>query len=189
MIYKVFEKVGKVLLFLFISFLGFACGNTAEKERVETNNKKSEIASDSLKQEENLKAFDESFKLENYLLKSLQNNDFITVSESAGIFISPDSLQIDKMKKSNGEETFYIIADDNIYYEYEASEFLKEKNIKVINPATRYIKFIAKGKEFYFDTKSQASIGWTAVLFSPSKPAPKIINPVDIEQEFEEYFK
>ena len=178
----------KSLIFMF-AVLVLGCQEPSDKGIVATNAVKKTLNADSLRQEDNLRAFEESYKVENYLISSMPSNEYITVSENAGIFISPDTLQIEQMKKSNGEETFYTVADDNIYYEYEASQFLKEKKIQVINPSTRYIKFLSKAKEFYFDTKPKAAIDWTAVLFSPDKPAPRIVNSADIEQEFQEYFK
>ncbi|WP_205504610.1 hypothetical protein [Rufibacter psychrotolerans] len=144
---------------------------------------------DSIKQAGNWKAFEESFVLKNYLVSKIPSNDFITISQKAGIFISPDSVQIESLKKENGEEDFYTVADDNSYFEHEASEYLKEKKFRIVYPTKRYIKFISKNHEFYFDTKAKAARGWTAILFSPEKGAPKIINPADIDLEFQEYLK
>jgi len=157
----------------------------AERE----NPKLTKADTDSIKQAANWKAFEESFKLENYLVSSIPSNDFITVSHKIGIFISPDSVQIEQLKKENGEEDFYTVADDNNYFEYEAAEFLKEKKFKIVHPTNRYIKFISNKKEFYFDTKAKAARGWTAIIFSPEKGAPKIINPIDIDLEYQEYYK
>jgi hypothetical protein len=174
------------------NFIGTSCNDSSIKEVQASGNEKAEtteINADSLKREENWRAFEESFKLENYLVSSIPSKDFITVTEKAGVFISPDSIQIEHLKKENGEEDFYTVADDNIYFQHEASKFLKGKKFKVIHPKARYIKFVSKGKEFYFDTKSKAAVGWTAILFSPEKPSPKVVNAADIELEYQEYFK
>jgi hypothetical protein len=153
------------------------------------NKSNAKVIADSLQDIEEMKAYEAAYKIENYLVSSIPNKDFTIVSENAGVLIGPDSLQIVKMKKEMGEEDFYIVADDNIYYDYEASEFLNQKKFKLVYPKTRYIKFVSKGKEYYFDSKSKAAAGWTAVLFSPSKPTPRIINTADIEGEFKDYMK
>jgi len=124
-----------------------------------------------------------------FLVFSAPTADLTLISEKAGIFIGPDNLQIEQLKSEIGEDDFYTIADDNNYYESEASDFLEQKNIKIVYPKTRYLKFkTATGKEFNFDTKSKANPGWLTVLFDPKKESPIIVSPVDIDLEYEIYF-
>jgi len=93
------------------------------------------------------------------------------------------------MKNEVGEKDFYTVADDNNFYQSEASDFLKQKNIKVVHPKTRYLKFkTATGNEFNFDTKSKANKGWLTIFFDPKKEAPVIMSPVDIDLEYESFF-
>lgn len=123
------------------------------------------------------------------LVSSAPADDVTLISDKAGIFIGPDSIQIEQMKSELGEEDFYTVADDNNYYESEARDFLEQKNIKVVYPKTQYLKFkTATGKEYTFDTKSKASRGWLTVLFNPKKESPIIVSLADIDLEFESYF-
>ena len=93
------------------------------------------------------------------------------------------------MKKDFGEEDFYTIADDNIYFESEADEFLEQKKVKVVYPNTRYLKFIsATSKEFCIDTKSKSKPGWFTILFDPNRESPILVHPIDIVEDYERYF-
>lgn len=142
---------------------------------------------DSTDDEENWKKYEQSLVLANYTLASIPSGDVLVIDSSAAVFVSPDSLQIERMHAEMGDD-FYTVADDNLYYEYEAAEFLKRKDVQVLYPKERYLKFVTfNGNPINFDTKAEAGRGWTALLFRPDS-LPRIINPVDIETEFEAYF-
>lgn len=148
--------------------------DSISKEKVEKSNKK-------------IDSYEERFKLENFLVDKIPTKDFITITESTVIFVSPDSEQIKRLKKEIGEEDFYIVADDNSWYQFEAEEYFEKKKMKTLRSQKRYLKFIAKDKKVYnFDTKAEFS-GWETILFRPDS-LPKIINPTVIEQEDSLYF-
>lgn len=124
-----------------------------------------------------------------FLVSFAPADDVTIISDKVGIFIGPDSIQIERMISEIGEEDFYTIADDNNYYESEARDFLEKKNIKVVYPKTQYLKFkTATGKEYTFDTKSKASRGWLTILFNPQKESPIIVSLAAIDFEFDSYF-
>lgn len=131
--------------------------------------------------------YNESLTLDNFLVKNITSKDFITITEKTVIFTSPDSKQIKRFKKEIGEEDFYIVADDNSWYQFEAHEFYEKKKINIIHSDKRYIKFITRNKKILnFDTRAKYS-GWQTILFRPDS-LPKIINPVGIELEDSLYF-
>lgn len=127
--------------------------------------------------------------LKRHIVTSIPANDFTLITEKAGIFISPDTVEIERLKQEYGEEDFYTAADDNLYYEYEADKHLEQKGIKTIYPKTRYLKFkTSSGKEYFFDTKPESGPNWYLMLFDPSKNYPVIISTIDIVEEHNKYF-
>ncbi len=130
--------------------------------------------------------FSKSFDITNYILKSLPDSNYTSISKIASIFISPDSLQIAKMQKEMGED-FSTIADDNSFYFYEAENFIEKKKITILHTNTRYLKFICKDKIIYFDTKAPVTDGWNLIFFRPDS-LPKIIATSDVESEYKSYF-
>lgn len=136
---------------------------------------------------ENTNSYEESLQLKNYLIDKIPSRDFHTITENTVIFTHPDSKQIKKFKKEIGEEDFYIVADDNSWYQFQAGEYFEKKKMTILYPEKRYLKFITHDKKVYnFDTKAKFS-GWQTILFRPDS-LPKIVNPVGIEQEDSLYF-
>lgn len=102
---------------------------------------------------------------------------------TAAVFISPTTDEIDSLKKKYGEDDFYIIADDNVYYNSEAMQYLRSKNIDFQSTRKRFIKFTGQNKkDVYLDTDKHKSI-WSLILFN-GKDEPVVISPVDIEYEW-----
>jgi len=131
----------------------------------------------------------QSLLLENFLVNSKSiNNDFVIITHNCGIFISPNSIDIEKMKKEYGEEDFYTVADDNMYYDNEASKFLDSVQYKCIYPKARYLKFTVNNETICIDTKSRFKSGWLRILYSVNNK-PIIFNSIDIEQVFHDYAK
>jgi hypothetical protein len=131
----------------------------------------------------------QSMNIDNYVVDSKDiKSDYLSITETCGIFISPDSMEIDKMKKEYGEKDFYVSADDNMYYEHNASSFLDSLHIKTIYPINRYLKFIVNSDTIYIDTKSKFKYGWLSILYKKNT-MPKIFNSPDIEQEYDDYLK
>lgn len=138
--------------------------------------------------EEGWQKHQQSFRLENFLVSSLPSSDYLTINDNAAIFIFPDSLQIMGMRERYSEEDFYTIADDNSYYISQARSYCEKKKIKIVDHTNRYIKFVTKTKEIYFDTKAKASLGFMAILFK-TDGLPKIINAINIATEYNHYFQ
>jgi hypothetical protein len=172
---------------LIVCCLAWACCNNSNRhptKREGTIDNKKAHESDSAKREEirenkNMEAYDASFVLANYLVKNAPANDMQVLDSDAAIFIAPDSVQVEELKKEDGEDNFYTAADDAQYYQGEDMELFDSLKVKVIAPHKRYIKFISRVKTVYFDTRSKAALGWTTVLFRTDS-LPKIVNSVDL---------
>jgi hypothetical protein len=182
----------KELTIIFLILLVFACqskksapGNTTEAVT------DSEIVNIDIISIEPKDLYEESFRIENYLTTDTPEDEEITlITEDCCVFISPDSTQIVTLKGNTIEdqENFYTIADDNNYYDYEASKFLDSIKLKRIYPKTRYLKFVMSDGSLLVDTRSKISRGWITILFDVDKK-PKIINPVDIEMIYNDFIK
>lgn len=134
-------------------------------------------------------SYDAQFIIENFLVSGLLGEKDITIiNEDCGIFMIPDSIQISKMKGKTPEdmENFYIAADDNSYYQYEARKFLDSLKIKAIYPKTRYLKFIINNNTLFFDSKSKYTDGWIVVLFIGNRK-PKIVDFVSFKESYNKY--
>ncbi|MBB6326661.1 hypothetical protein FHS59_002289 [Algoriphagus iocasae] len=188
----------RLILFIFtIQLMG--CSTQPNETNRETENA-DPFTQDSVKQddsgqveesskteEENWNAYYRSMDINNYVVTESNGHTPTVIEQDAIVFVSPDSLEVQEMIKELGDD-FYTVADDNNYYKYEADQFMTQNGVKSVYPKTRYLKFIqADSKTLLIDTKSSASRGWTTILFQPDS-LPKVINPVDIREEFEKYF-
>ena len=181
---------------IFISVLTGSCSGEQPKGKTTADAGKTEqlsvpvdsIAKAPEKPMTELERHDASFVLENYIVPKIPNKDFTEITSERVIFYQPEAKEIKAYKKEFGEEHFYAVSDDNVYYAYEAEIFLEQKGIKSVYPDTRYLKFkLSNGETILFDAKADAHLYWTTILFTPGK-APRIINPVDVEQECKAYF-
>jgi len=180
------------ILLILIIFIAISCQTKKPNDSSFSNEYK--IKQDSIREKDSLmdervKFLEESEKFENYISNEKPNENEITViNEDCGISISPDSAQIAEFKGTTPEEeeSFYIAADDNIYYQVNAWHFLDSMKIKVIHPKTRFLKFEMKNDTILFDTKSKYSRGWMLLLFAKNK-RPEIIDFVMIDTAYHKY--
>lgn len=93
------------------------------------------------------------------------------------VFIDPTEEEIEKMKKEVGEDDFYAIADDILYYRYNAQEYLKELGFPFCFTKEEKHKFImADNKKLSFEKKCN---DWSLVLWN-GKEEPICASAVDI---------
>lgn len=125
--------------------------------------------------------------LENYLTTSPTVRD--RVDYTCAIFISPSDVQIERMKREYGEEDFYTVADDNSYYDYQASELLEKYDVKISHLEAGTLELIGEYMGWKIDTGKEGAPGWTLIFFNIKK-RPKIVSSIDITEEvIKEYFK
>jgi hypothetical protein len=134
--------------------------------------------------------YDAHLVLDNFLTDVNPAEKEITIiNENCGVFVSPDSIQIARMKGKTDEEkeNFYIAADDNSFYQYKTHNYLDSMHVKCLFPKTRYLKFLSEERTLIFDTKSNFSSGWMVILFSPDK-LPRIIDFVSYKESYTNFF-
>ncbi|MBB6609508.1 hypothetical protein H7F15_00525 [Pontibacter sp. Tf4] len=185
----------RLLIVLALHFIIFGCsGMKGSGQETITNSSKPastlvEEKGDTVPGTENSYSIFSDPALKDHVVAAVPGNDFTLITERSGIFISPDTIEIERLKQEYGEEDFYTAADDNLYYEYEATEFLKKKGVKTIYPNTRYLKFkTGSGQEYFFDTKPAGSHKWYLILFDPSKDHPALISAINITEDYSKYF-
>jgi len=183
----------RLLLILMIS-LAFSCQTKRPNDsNISSDSKRKE---DSIRKKDSLlteriKFIEESEKFDNYISSEKPKEEEITViNEDCGISISPDSLQIVELKGTTPEEqeAFYVVADDNSYYQVNAWNFLDSMKLKTIHPKTRYLKFEMKDDTILFDTKAKYSRGWMMLLFAKGRK-PDIVDFVMIDSSYHKYMK
>ncbi len=132
---------------------------------------------------------DSALIIQSYLVNNASvKKDFLFISETCGIFVPIDTVQIEHMIKEYGEDDFYTIADDNAFYEYQAAEFLKKMDVKSIYPKIRYLKFKVNGDTVCLNTKSRFNTQGITILYK-TNTLPKLYSSIEIEQEYNSYFK
>lgn len=123
----------------------------------------------------------------NGLYSIVTNNDsteFITAP--CAIMISPTMEIIDSLKKSDSDG-FYVCADDNGYYEYEARVFLDSLKTKIIEKESKGLLLFKTRSGQNFRMKLD-SLSWGIILFN-GKSKPISIDVLDIENEYKAYMK
>jgi len=79
------------------------------------------------------------------------------------IFISPTDSDIERQKKSLGDD-FYVVADDQLYYQWNAEETFKENNFPHCFTKLKKHKFkMIDGTKKVIDSKCA---GWCLVLWN-----------------------
>jgi hypothetical protein len=114
-----------------------------------------------------------------------QSNDCPAVHEKPiAVFIQPSDKKIELMKKEDGDG-FYTIADDAMYYQAQAIEYLKKKRFPYCFTENEKHEFISeKKKRFVMDKKCE---GWCLILWN-GKDEPVRTYTVDIAMH-EAYLK
>ncbi len=174
-----------IFILLCISF--WNCNRRAEKskpEDVDSLNSES-TKKDSVKTEE----FDYQ-NLESYLVPNeLGTSKFQLVNVDCSVLIYPNEMQIDALKKGN-EEDFSTIADDAMFYHYEASKYLDSAGIKTISASEKeLIKFVGEKQTWTLNIRAANRPGWNIIFFKRNK-SPKIFGSFAlINEEIKTYFE
>jgi hypothetical protein len=102
------------------------------------------------------------------------------------VFIKPDESQLAMMLSKYGRKMFFIIAEENNYYNHVADAVLRNTGTNCIYLERKKLEFIK------FDGNSvtlepEELEGWELLLFDPRKE-PKKVKSMDIARELS-YFK
>jgi hypothetical protein len=120
------------------------------------------------------------YKIDAYLMTGSVDAKEEEVFESdCALLISPTDEQIAAMKKQYGEEDFYIIADDNVWYDANAMSLLDSVGVKVISPKKRYARLTGVNSQWILDLRGEGALPWNLIFFS-TKKGPEIFSTVDL---------
>ncbi len=132
---------------------------------------------------------DKIYKLESYIEKSkIDNSKLQNINFDCAILIYPTDRQISEMKKEQGEESFYTVADDNMYYQGTAIGLLDSLKIKTITAEKTYLKLTGEKNSWTLNLRKKGLPAWNLILFKKDKE-PQVISTVGInENQICEYF-
>lgn len=111
----------------------------------------------------------------------------LVLSEPCAVFYSPDTSKLEKLKKENGEEAFYTIADDNQNYMADSHIFVESKGLKIVDPEGGTINFRGKNGSITTINLDDAKYSWAVFLFDGNTV--NKIDITDIEGEYAKYMK
>lgn len=112
----------------------------------------------------------------------------LTIDFDCAVLIYPGKDEIEEMKTKYGNEDFYVIADDNNWYQGTAIEKLASLGIKMATIHGDSLRFKGEKQKWGFDLKRDSLTGWNLILFSRTK-GPEVVSTVDLTTEqIKEYF-
>ncbi len=122
-------------------------------------------------------------KLESYLSKiKIKDGSFEAVDFDCAILIYPNDRQIDEMKKENGEDNFYTIADDSQYYQGTAIGIIDSIGIKTITASKQFLRLVGNNRTWDIDIRKKNLPAWNIIFFKRTKE-PQIISAIDLTVE------
>ena len=111
---------------------------------------------------------------------------YITINEPCAVIFGPDSTYIAEAKERLGEEDFYIVADDNIWYQAQSIGLIDTLGIKKIYPDKRIINFKGEYEDYVMDL-TNSDEGWIILLFN-KRGYPFMIDQVGTTlEQYKEY--
>ena len=118
----------------------------------------------------------------------IETDHSIEVSEPCAVYFSPSPNDLDSLKRKVGEEDFYVIMDDNMWYTSESYTFFSAKGIPTLEAEEKKVRFhLSNGQTKEYSSADEA-VKWNIVLFD-GKSAVSIISAIDAEQEFQKLFQ
>jgi hypothetical protein len=121
--------------------------------------------------------------------KSKRADDTLFIDRRCAVLYEPDSLQIKKAKKEWGEDTFYLGADDYLWYMHGAAEYLDSQKLKIVNAKSeKYLLFRSPAAGITLIKKDTLQELWGVFLFNPSRGIRKA-DITSIETDYKEFMK
>lgn len=133
--------------------------------------------------------YDSFFKIENYMASGVENDSiFELVNMDCAILIYPTVEQIEEMKKTDGEENFYIAADDANWYQAQVIDTLDHVGIKTIVASEQFLRLKGQERTWDLDIRKKNMPAWNVIFFKITKE-PQIISTTDLTvDEVKAYF-
>jgi hypothetical protein len=189
------NRIGNLLLIVLTAAMLLACSNPTDYHSTShaldsiTHTDEIDSIDTALKQDTAEYDYESLFNLSTYLTDSTLLEDSIQVINSdCAVLIYPTSAQIDAMIKDNGEDNFYIIADDNNWYQGVAIGMIDSVGVKTIGATKPFLRFEGKEKRWTLAIRKKNLPEWNIVFFNTSKE-PKIISAIELSvDQVQEYF-
>lgn len=166
------------LSILFLSILLCTCGKIKENTATAADS----LKTDSIKTE----TFDynSQFKLENYLIneRSLDTSKIQTITADCAILIYPTDEQIEEMKKTEGEEDFYVGADDSNFYQAQASQTIDSVGVTIKTATKQFLKFNGNQKTWLLNIRKKNLPAWNLIFFNRNK-SPEVVPTIMLTKE------
>jgi hypothetical protein len=120
--------------------------------------------------------------------KSITNKDTLCVTARSAISVWLDTAILEKRRKQYGDDDFYTISDDEVYYSSKADSVLRSHQLTVINTdGYKYLKFVQHNEVSEIIKIDTLSLIHTIFFFDPSK-APHNADITDIEDEYNKFY-
>jgi hypothetical protein len=120
--------------------------------------------------------------------KSTTNKDTLFVISRSAISVWLDTVTLEKRRKQYGDDSFYTVSDDEVYYRSQADSVLRSHKLPIIDAREyKYLKFVQYNKLFKIIKIDTLSFIHTVYLFDPSK-TPRNADVTDIENEYNRFY-
>jgi len=155
----------KLFSAIILSILLLACEK--KQDNAEAVNPIKITGSNSTKTDDNYAA---QFKLENYLVGEQPDVSKVQVIDyNCVVLIYPTHEQVEEMKKTEGEDEFYTIADDANFYQTRAIQLLDSAGIKTAGTQKQFVKFLGSESSWTLDVRKKNLPGWNLIFFNKKK--------------------
>ena len=119
--------------------------------------------------------------------KAEKDQDFfeITLSENAVVGIAPDSIQIEELKQAYGEDDFYTVMDDILWYNGQTLEVIDRLNINYIHTDKRRVKIITPIASIKIDNDT-SQVKWSYIYFNEKEILEKeVFEIIDLKKFYD----
>ena len=122
-----------------------------------------------------------------YSCKTENKNEFfeINLTEKTVVGISPDSIQIAKMKKEYGEDDFYTVADDVMWYNGQMLEVIDSLKIQFVHTDKRLVRIITPKDRIEINNDT-SQVKWRYIYFNGKETQEKdVFEIIDLNKFYE----
>lgn len=119
--------------------------------------------------------------------KTDKKNEFfeIKLTEKSVVGISPDSIQIVEMKKEYGEDDFYTVADDIMWYNGQMLEVIDSLKINYTHTDKRLIRIITPKDRIEINNDTSET-KWRYIYFNGKEILEKdVFEIIDLKKFYE----
>ena len=119
--------------------------------------------------------------------KTENKNEFfeINLTEKTVVGISPDSIQIEEMKNEYGEDDFYTVADDVMWYNGQMLEVIDSLKIEYVHTDKRLVRIKTPKDQIEIDNDT-SRVKWRYIYFNGKETLEKdVFEIIDLYKFYE----